>query len=426
MPGSSDNAQSDPAATPTGGRLSRRPGLHWLLAAVLVPALLATVLLVLRTGPTEDDLRQRSLAALEARGITGAQVRFSGRDATVVVPSGANADEARAVVAAVDGVRVAKAAATDSAGTESTDGTDGTEDAEAGSTPSVTPSAATSRTPSPVPIESPSPATSPPSSSPALSSPTPSVVAVAPFSITRTDTSLAIQAVVRDEAARDAVTADARLFLTEGATLADNLTVDPAAGIANPRALISLVRALSTATGEATVRYDGSKVILTGQVADQATKATAARSAAAAVPGAIVANQLRLPPSRRPPVSEACRTFEAQLTRWSAAHKIGFLSGTSLMTEPSRVSVVRVAALLRGCATSRVEIAGHTDNLGDPRTSQPLSERRAEAVRAELVRLGVPAGRLAARGYGESRPIASNATSAGRIANRRVEILVAR
>lgn len=414
MPGSSDDAQSDPAATPSGGPARRRPGLIWLLAAVLVPALLAVALLALRTGPTEDDLRQRSLAALEAKGITGAQVRFSGRDATVVVPAGADADEARAVVAAVDGVRVANT-------------TGGTTD-QAQSTPSAVPSATpTSTAAGSTPTSTGSPGGSPSPGTPsAVPSPsTPTTVAVAPFAVTRTDTSLAVQAVVRDQAAKDAVVADARLFLTEGATLEDKLTVDPAAGIANHRALISLLRALSTATGEATVKYDGTKVTLTGQVADQATKATAARSAAAAVPGAVVANQLRIPQSTKPPVTAACQTFEAQLTRWTAANKIGFLSGTSLLTEPSRVSVVRVAALLRGCATSRVEIAGHTDNLGDPSTSQPLSERRADAVKAELVRLGVPADRLTARGYGESQPLASNATAAGRIANRRVEIKVA-
>lgn len=89
------------------GLARRRPGFVWLLAAVLVPVLLAAVVIAIKTGPTEDDLRQRSLAALDARGITGVRVDFSGRDATVVVPAGADAAEAQKVVAAVDGVRTA-------------------------------------------------------------------------------------------------------------------------------------------------------------------------------------------------------------------------------------------------------------------------------------------------------------------------------
>jgi OOP family OmpA-OmpF porin len=54
----------------------------------------------------------------------------------------------------------------------------------------------------------------------------------------------------------------------------------------------------------------------------------------------------------------------------------------------------------------------------------PLSQQRADAVKATLVRLGVPAERITSRGYGETRPVAPNTTSAGRIANRRVEIRV--
>jgi OOP family OmpA-OmpF porin len=104
--------------------------------------------------------------------------------------------------------------------------------------------------------------------------------------------------------------------------------------------------------------------------------------------------------------------------------KIIFLSGTAIVNEATRGSVGKVAALLRTCPAARVEIAGHTDNLGDPATSMPLSQRRADAVKAALVRLGLPAGRMISRGYGELQPLASNKTAAGRIANRRVEIRV--
>ncbi|MBZ4419179.1 OmpA family protein [Myxococcus sp. RHSTA-1-4] len=71
-----------------------------------------------------------------------------------------------------------------------------------------------------------------------------------------------------------------------------------------------------------------------------------------------------------------------------------------------------------------VLIESHTDNRGDADANRALSQARAEAVREYLVGQGVPADRLDARGYGPERPIASNETSLGREANRRVELLL--
>lgn len=70
-----------------------------------------------------------------------------------------------------------------------------------------------------------------------------------------------------------------------------------------------------------------------------------------------------------------------------------------------------------------VEVAGHTCNIGTDEYNLGLSLRRAEAVRNYLVSKGVSADRLTVRGYGESRPAASNATREGRAQNRRVELV---
>ncbi|MGH8678918.1 MAG: OmpA family protein [Burkholderiales bacterium] len=72
----------------------------------------------------------------------------------------------------------------------------------------------------------------------------------------------------------------------------------------------------------------------------------------------------------------------------------------------------------------KVEIGGHTDNMGDDSYNQALSERRAETVRAYLVEKGVAAERLSAAGYGETAPLDSNDTNEGRARNRRVELKV--
>ncbi|HAJ42986.1 MAG TPA: hypothetical protein DCM00_10065, partial [Alcanivorax sp.] len=71
---------------------------------------------------------------------------------------------------------------------------------------------------------------------------------------------------------------------------------------------------------------------------------------------------------------------------------------------------------------NEVEIAGHTDSKGSDEYNQALSERRAESVRDFLIDLGVDPGRLQARGYGDTRPVDSNATDEGRERNRRIEM----
>ena len=73
---------------------------------------------------------------------------------------------------------------------------------------------------------------------------------------------------------------------------------------------------------------------------------------------------------------------------------------------------------------SRIEIVGHTDSDGDAGYNQSLSERRAGAVRDVIASNGVPMSRLSAYGRGESQPVASNLTAAGKQQNRRVEIAI--
>jgi OOP family OmpA-OmpF porin len=72
----------------------------------------------------------------------------------------------------------------------------------------------------------------------------------------------------------------------------------------------------------------------------------------------------------------------------------------------------------------RLEVQGHTDDRAARGYNQRLSQRRAESIRAWLLGRGIAAARLVARGYGRTRPLASNGTAAGRALNRRVEFVV--
>ena len=71
-----------------------------------------------------------------------------------------------------------------------------------------------------------------------------------------------------------------------------------------------------------------------------------------------------------------------------------------------------------------VEVAGHTDSKGTEAYNQKLSEKRAQVVKAYLVSKGISADRLTSRGYGESSPMADNATEEGRAKNRRTELII--
>lgn len=101
---------------------------------------------------------------------------------------------------------------------------------------------------------------------------------------------------------------------------------------------------------------------------------------------------------------------------------VTFESGKSTLLPASRPSLERVARALLASTKLNVEVAGHTDNLGNPTANLILSQRRADVVRLRLIQLGVPPEQMTARGYGSAAPLVPNNTTAGRAANRRVEL----
>ena len=100
---------------------------------------------------------------------------------------------------------------------------------------------------------------------------------------------------------------------------------------------------------------------------------------------------------------------------------IVFNKGSTTLTNSAKSVLDDVAAAILGYDDLVVEIAGHTDSSGDAVTNLNLSKQRAAAVRDYLVEKDVPSSRLSPIGYGETAPITSNDTGAGRAANRRIE-----
>jgi OOP family OmpA-OmpF porin len=104
---------------------------------------------------------------------------------------------------------------------------------------------------------------------------------------------------------------------------------------------------------------------------------------------------------------------------------INFRTGTTDIPGFNRAVLDRAAAIVKQLpADTTIEIGGHTDNVGDEASNQLLSQQRAEAVRAVLIEAGVPQAMLIAKGYGGTRPKASNDTAEGRYQNRRIEFAV--
>jgi outer membrane protein OmpA-like peptidoglycan-associated protein len=90
----------------------------------------------------------------------------------------------------------------------------------------------------------------------------------------------------------------------------------------------------------------------------------------------------------------------------------------------AREKLAKVSGILGSHPDLKIEIEGHTDSVGSDSYNQGLSERRAESVRAYLVSQRISPQTISTAGFGESRPVASNATAAGRQQNRRVELVV--
>lgn len=104
---------------------------------------------------------------------------------------------------------------------------------------------------------------------------------------------------------------------------------------------------------------------------------------------------------------------------------INFPTGQSDIPSFNRSILDQAAAIFKQLpSTAKIEIGGNTDNTGDEAANKLLSQKRAEAVRAFLVKVGVAEEMLAAKGYGSSHPKASNDTAAGRYENRRVKFIV--
>jgi OOP family OmpA-OmpF porin len=123
-------------------------------------------------------------------------------------------------------------------------------------------------------------------------------------------------------------------------------------------------------------------------------------------------------PKDQPIPPELC---EAQLASAQSEAKITFEPGSATIATGSAATMDLIADVLTRCGPVRLEIQGHTDSQGRETMNQNLSQSRAQSVLNELRARRVVTSSFAAKGYGESEPIADNGTEEGREANRRIE-----
>ncbi len=160
--------------------------------------------------------------------------------------------------------------------------------------------------------------------------------------------------------------------------------------------------------------------------ASPASEPALTATGSAATPAEQAPTNMAMPASDAMPASGNTAMLVDQEAAWPGceavltASYIGFESGSGRLTEKGARLLDR---LLDCLGDGNYLIVGHTDSQGDAASNETLSRLRAEAVKAYLIDKGIRPGRLATRGVGETDPIASNDTEAGRARNRRIEFI---
>jgi outer membrane protein OmpA-like peptidoglycan-associated protein len=128
-------------------------------------------------------------------------------------------------------------------------------------------------------------------------------------------------------------------------------------------------------------------------------------------------------PGEMKQVVSASSLLERLKREGRVSFEVHFDTNQDVIKPESKSVVAQMVELLKSDATLKVEIAGHTDNVGNEKDNLALSQRRATSVMSALTTAGIEVARLTAKGYGQSRPVADNGSEGGRALNRRVELV---
>ena len=219
--------------------------------------------------------------------------------------------------------------------------------------------------------------------------------------------------------------------------VAANITVDPDTKPADWLAHLDALLPLMALPG-AEVKLDGARIELSGTAANaklgwlerlkslfgasyQIGAFNAEQAVADATQSFRSAIKDLLAPDSSCVVADMVKVLNLQVINFTSASARVPASAVDDLRQSAQV----LMACSRNGKAAKLEVAGYSDNVGGDQQNLLLSKKRAESVRAFLVRTGVPAGSLTAQGYGDARPVASNDTESGRFANRRIEFVEA-
>ncbi len=113
-----------------------------------------------------------------------------------------------------------------------------------------------------------------------------------------------------------------------------------------------------------------------------------------------------------------------ELPKTFTLDKVYFDTGKASLKQESYEELNKLLDFMKTRKLTVIEIAGHTDNVGEDSDNLILSQQRADAVRSFLVSKGIDAKRVTAKGYGESQPVSTNETVEGKQKNRRTEVRI--
>ncbi len=116
--------------------------------------------------------------------------------------------------------------------------------------------------------------------------------------------------------------------------------------------------------------------------------------------------------------------IQFELPKRYTLDNVYFETGKADIKPASFKYIDEMAEYLKLKTSMVIEISGHTDNVGKPEANLTLSQERANAVRNYLIKKGIAPDRIVAKGYGDTQPISSNDTDAGKQKNRRTEVRI--
>ncbi len=175
---------------------------------------------------------------------------------------------------------------------------------------------------------------------------------------------------------------------------------------------------LQDSSGRAVRDGSGHCVVTSGVVLPECAAAPAPAPAAPAAPSEPAAPAAPEAPAPMPAPAAPSSVRQSVVIQADAL----FDFDKSVVRPDGKRAIDEALDKVNGVDVEMVIATGHTDSIGTERYNQKLSERRAAAVKAYLVSKGIPASKITTIGKGETQPVATNKTAAGRQKNRRVDI----